>query len=294
MTSNAPYIRKVKLVIGPLSESEGGGPSDQAVIIESTGDRQSLRIRANVKKSLLSAPNASDITITNLSPEIRDRIKTSLTKVSLFAGWENTDLFLLASGGIMSAVPSENPPDTELTLSVLDGFDGQIRGVVSETFTPGATVESVIRGLAAKMPGVETGDILVDGNLPTGGFSFAGRAADALDALAGQYGFSWSIQDGTLQAIQDTRSVDRVIELSWRYKNLISVSPILSGPMQIENGVSVSSLMDPRAIPGGRVHVESRVNPKQDGLYKIHTLDFAIDTHSSTYTMEIKSFKEIL
>jgi hypothetical protein len=144
------------------------------------------------------------------------------------------------------------------------------------------------------MPGVDIGDILIEGNLPSGGFSFAGRAADALDALSGQYGFSWSVQDGTFQAIQDTRSVDRIINISAKKRNLIHVAPILSGPMQIENGVSISALLDPRAIPGGRVHVESGLNPKLNGQYKIHTLDFAIDTHSPTFFMDVKSFKEIL
>lgn len=293
MTSNTPFIRQVELLVGPLSEDAGGGSTSDALRIFSDGSRNGLRVKFSIKKTLTGAPNASVIEVMNLKRESMERIRASLAKVRLSVGWKNTGLSLLASGGILSSLTEKDGTDSATKMQVLDGYGGQVKGVTNKTFGGNSSISDVVKELAQSMPGVNIGDIDVDGLIGSGGLSISDRSADALDKIASQYGFSWSVQDGTFQAIQDTRTFNRVSEISTRSRNLIRAVPILSGPMQIESGVEITAVMDSRVSPGNQVKLESAVNPNLNGIYKIHEVDFEGDTMDNNWIMKIRSFKII-
>lgn len=286
--SNAPFIRAVNLLIGPLTEPEGGGNSGDAFQIFSSGDRNSLRVKFSVKKTILGAPNLSTIEIYNLSRDSRERIRKSLTRVRLEVGYQNTELALLTQGGVKSVVTARRGSDTVTTISLLDGWGGQIRGITNRAYGPNRPVSEVIQDVASNMPGVTIGDIDIDGFIGRGGFVASDRSADILDRLAGQYGFSWSIQDGTFQAVSDNRALSRVVELSTKQRNLIQAAPVLNGPQQIQTGVEIDGIINPRATPGHQVRLLSDLNPKLNQFYKIHEVDFNGDTGDQSWLMKIR------
>ncbi len=291
MSANQPLIRNIELLVGPLAEDQGGGPTSQALRLFSDGSRTGLRISFNVKKTLMSTPNVSSISIYNLRPATRERIRATLSRVRLSVGYENTGINVLSQGGILSSVTEKKPPEYATTLQILDGFGGQVKGISNVTFDGRIQVAEIVRTIAADMPGVEVGRIDIDGSVGSGGLSITDRTADALDALAMQFGFSWSIQDGVFQAISDRRSFNRTLTVSFRNRTLIQATPLLAGPMQIENGVEIVAILNPRVGPGDRVQLESEVNPGLNGVYKIHELDATGDTYDQSWTMTIRSYR---
>ena len=291
MSSNEPFIRETEVIVGPLREDQGGGPVNQALRILSSGDRSSLRIRFSVKKTHMGIPNNSTIEIFNLSRASAERIRAAQTRVRLSAGYQNTGLDVVVNGGILSSVTEKQEADRVTRFQVRDGYGGQLRGITNKTFAPNANVADIVREMSQNMPGVSTGDIDVDGVIGPGGLSVSDRSADALDQLAAQYGFNWSIQNGVFQALQDTRAFGRVFLVSSQSRNLIKVAPILTGPMQINNGVEIQAILNPSLVPGDQVRLESDANPDLNGTYKIHEIDMEGDTFDKNWTMTIRSFR---
>lgn len=293
MSTTVPFIRNAELLIGPLAEDQGGGATSEAFRLFADGSLAGgLRIRFSVSKTILGAPNISRIEIYNMSRESRARIRTSLTAVRLNVGWANAGLRSLVRGGVLSAVTSKQGPDIVTTLNVMDGYGGQVKGVVARSYKSAAQVSDVVRDIAGTMPGVGLGEVDIAGRLGPRGRAFSGRSADELDKLAHEYGFSWSVQDGVFQAVKDDRSLPGIVRVSNQLRNLISAQPILSGPMQIESGVDIEATLDARTKPGARVQLESGVNPDLNGTYKIHNVDFSGDTHAAQWSMRIQSLKE--
>lgn len=287
-------IRQVELIIGPLAEFEGRGNTNEAFRIFSTGLPNELRVQFTARRTIGGAPNQTDLVITNLSEDSRARFLNRLTRVEINAGYqqgEGAGLRKVASGAITSTQPVDNPPDIETLITALDGFGGMSRGVFRKSFGPGVAIADVVRDIASSMPGVTVGSetLNIEGKLGASGRTFAGRAAEILDNLAAQWGFSWSVQSGVFQAVDDKTPLATIHTLSFRDGSLRSVKPLLSGPMQIQTGVEIVGALNPRVNPGEQIRVESKINPSLDGVYTVHEHDLAGDTHGETWESVYRS-----
>ena len=285
-------IRQAELIIGPLADYEGKGNTNEALRIYSSGRPQDIRIQFSVTKTISGALNELDLSVTNLKESTRNRIRGHLTRVEIKAGYlegERAGLRLVSTGGVMSSIPVRSGPDIVTNVTVLDGLGGTTRGVYRRSFGGNVAVNEVIKDIAKSMPGVELGKVDIPGKLGASGRTFSGRAAELLDKLADQWGFSWSVQDGVFQAIEDTRSFSTIHVLSYRDGSLREVRPLLSGPMQIQTGVEIVGALNPDIRPGERVRVESSVNKSLDGTYTVHEHDLAGDTHGDEWSSTLRS-----
>ena len=287
-------IRQVEVVIGPLAEHEGRGDTTQAFRIFSSGRTNDLRVQFAVSRTFGGAPNQSDLVITNLSEESRSRLAGGLTRVQVSAGYQEGDgagLRKVMSGAITSVQPVDNPPDIETLIVALDGFGGMSRGVFRKSFGPGVSIETVVKDIASSMPGVTIGGqaLNITGTLGSSGRTFAGRAAEILDDLAAQWGFSWSVQSGVFQAVDDIEPLSTMHLLSYRDGSLLSVKPILSGPMQIQTGIEVSGVLNPTINPGEQIRVESKISSSLNGVYTVHDHDLSGDTHGEEWKSSYRS-----
>ncbi len=285
-------IRQAELIIGPLADYEGKGNTNEALRIYSSGRPQDIRIQFSVTKTISGALNELNLSVTNLKESTRNRIRGHLTRVEIKAGYlegERAGLRLVSTGGVMSSMPVRSGPDIVTNVTVLDGLGGTTRGVYRRSFGGNVAVNEVIKDIAKSMPGVELGKVDVPGKLGASGRTFSGRAAELLDKLADQWGFSWSVQDGVFQAIEDTRSFSTIHVLSYRDGSLREVRPLLSGPMQIQTGVEIVGALNPDIRPGERVRVESSVNKSLDGTYTVHEHDLAGDTHGDEWSSTLRS-----
>jgi len=288
---NNPFIRNIELLIGPLADDVGGGNSSEALRIFSDGGREDLAIEFNIKKYLQSSANTADIVIYNMRAESRERIRATLSRVRMRVGWANTGLSLLMQGGVLNVRTPKDGAEYVTKLTVLDGFGGITKGVTNRTFLGGQSVETLVRSIAADMPGVELGRIDIDGILSSGGLTVLDRSSNELDNLANQYGFTWSVQDGRFQAISDNRAFDRVFEINAENQNLINITPTLAGAMQHNNGVTIESILNPEIRPGDQMRVTSISNPMLNGSYKVFSVEFSGATYNSDWIMVTRAFK---
>lgn len=294
--SSTPWLRKIKVQLGPLEEWRGEG---RGSILEfsSDGTRTGLRVKCSINKTMMGMPSPSTITIYNLSSDTRNAIARSLTKCTVFAGWENTDMQRVFSGSVMSVINERSGPDITSKLSVLPGYGSLARGYTAITFGPGTPCQAVVQRLAQDLPGMSApnGNLQgVEGNIGACGWSFAGPTKDGLNQLASEYGFSWTCDDGAVRAMGDTFSLGDYVELDGAHGGLINITPTFEGPMQMQTGVTIKALYVPGITVGSTVKVVSYLNEKYNGTYKVHQINISMDAYSDDWSMTITSKRFIL
>lgn len=290
---NRPWLRIIKVTLGPLEEWRGSR-SGELVTFKSDGTLSGLKVTGTFQKTIMGVPNPSQISIYNLGKEVRNGIKTSLTKITVEAGWSNTELRTVFQGSILNSYSERNGADIVTKISALPGYGSLVRGVSSSTFAPGTDVKEAATRLSKDLPGmaVSEGNFRgVTGKIGDGGWSYAGSTKDGLTKLSEEYGFSWSISDGAVTAIGDKFMTPDFVELNGTSGGLINIAPIVNGPMQVETGVNIKALYLPGISAGSSVKVKSGVSPRLDGTYRIHTMNISIDAYSEAWTMDIESFK---
>lgn len=286
------FKRNLELLVGPLKDYQGDGNSQQAIRILSDGSTSTLRIKANITKSMISIPNASQITIYGLSKETRNKIMQSQASIRLYAWYDGQQKELVFRGGILNCVVNREDTDIPITLISLDGQGGFMRAPVSVSYTNGIQLKDVVKDVAGKIPGVTIDDSRIDvsGQVGFSGMAYAGGAKEFLDRLGGQYGFSWSINNGVFEAVSDKRGFN--VETLLGAGVLIKASPILSGPAQQQIGTDIQALYVPGVSPAQFVRLQSSINTELNGRYKVHTMNLNLDTKSDSWTMSIQSYKQ--
>ena len=288
-----PWLRRIVVTLGPLEEWRGLSQGE-VVQFEADGTPNGLKVTGTFSKTLMGMPNPSQISVFNLSRDTRDAIRGSLTKITVQVGWQNTELHTLFQGSVLSAVSERNSADIVTKISAIPGYGAMVRGVSSKSFAAGTPVRDVVKALAKDMPGLTTSDsglAGVNGTIGNSGWSFAGSTKDGLTQLANEHGFSWHVDEGSFKAVGDKAVFGGYVELNGKDGGLISVTPVLTGPMQLQTGVKIKAIYVPGIIAGSSVRVNSDISPKLSGEYRVHTCNTSIDSHSDAWTMDIESFE---
>lgn len=290
---NRPWLRTIKVTLGALEEWRGSRRGE-IVSWTSDGTMQGLRVTGSFQKTIMGIPNPSIISIYNLGREVRGGLKASLTKITVEAGWSNTELRTVFQGSLLNTYSERTGSDIVTKLSAIPGYGALVRGVSSHTAAPGTNVQDVVRSLAKDLPGVRvSGDGMpgVKGKIGQNGWSYAGSTKDGLTQLADEYGFSWSINDGDFGAIGDKFMLPGYTDIDGEAGGLISITPLVTGALQVETGVKIKALYLPGLSAGSSIKVTSGLNPRLNGVYRIHTMGINIDAYDENWTMDIESFR---
>lgn len=285
------FLRFCEVLVGPLTDWQGGGKESSALRIVADGSNSRLRVAFTANKTITGEPNKTDLTIWNLSRETRGQIKANSTKVRITAGYSSdpSSAAVVCNGGVLAVTHDNQGPDVVTRLLILDGYGGITRGAYSRSFSGGTPVDAVVRDLAASLPGVSLGKIDVDGALPQKGVALAGASSAQLNKLADQHGFSWSVQDGVFQALSDKRDSGRAFAFV-SDRNLINATPLFNGPLQVRVGVAVVAKFDARMRPGDRMVVTSAANPSVNGETKATSVTLSFDSHGAA-TLKAQSLR---
>lgn len=285
-----PYLRRMKIELGPSKEWKGA-EKGSTVSFYSDGTKNGLRVTAQLNSSMMS-PAFSTITIYNLSKDTRDSITQGETKVTVYAGWYNSDLVKVFQGSILSVWHERK--DTEILTNIvcMSAFGALARGVTSIRFPPGTPLKSAIERLAKDLPGMSTKPGMlagIPGNIGARGFSYAGSTRGALTKLAEEYGFSWYVNGNFIGALGDDFTIPSSITLTPE-SGLISVTPILQGPMQIAIGARVSSLYIPGMRAGIGISVSSKYYPKYNGKpFNILQCNVTLDCYTNQWYSQMET-----
>ena len=288
-----PFLRQVEVLIGPTEEWRGGGNERQSIRLVGDGSSDNFAIKFTVNKHVISTASPSIIQVYNLSQALRESLRSSETKIVLRAGWKNTGLVQVFTGSLLYVSHQREGADIITNLISLAGYGGMSRTIISATFADLTKVRDIVKAFAMQIPGVTVDDKLIDlPDLAAGsqGWSFAGPVNAGLDKLSRSYKFDWWINNGVFYALGHDKTITGTVKLSSENGFLMRVEPMLATPMQKQIGVSIQSLFNPYVEPGRIVEVESAVNPRLNGRYKVHTLYHSGDTHSTQWTTSIDSW----
>lgn len=283
--------RELELFIGPLQEWKGMRDVG-AIRLVCNGNRETIRIDASVSKSIVSTTNTATLNIYNLSADTRHALERGGTSMKLYAGYEGEAKALVFSGSILRSVTERQGTDIITTVHCLTGAGPLVKSATSKTFTYGVPVAEAVRSLASTIPGIilDPTNINVSGQIGYAGWSFVGPTKEALDKLAYQFGFSWSINDGKFIAVQDGKSIGSRVLLT-SATGLRKVSPRLTSLWQIQEGVDIQTMFYPGVNPYTVVRVRSEVSPEQNnGDYVVHTIEYNLAPKSNAWDMDITSF----
>ena len=289
---NRQWLRRMRVTLGPLEEYKDAKKGSTIQFV-SDGTFNGLRVTASIQKTIMVLPQPSVIDIYNLSSDTRNAIKKSLTKITLEAGWRNTDYRTVFQGSVVSVYSEKQGADIVTHLLCLPGYGAVIQGASSATFGPATPITTVIEQLGKDLPGV-----IVDqknfkgceGRIGGRGWSCHGTTKQALTDLAEEYGFSWSIDDGKLVCIGDRFMLASSYTFDSERSGLISITPVLSGPFQITTGVRIKALCIPGLTVGSSIKIDSKLTEKFSGTYSIHNATISMDAYSDTWTMDIENY----
>jgi hypothetical protein len=272
-------------------------------------------LRFTVNLSRVSLSTESQIILHNLKKETRDALRTPNLRVMLTVGWPTwaapQTIFV---GALMRAVTVRYGPSLLTTLHCRTAADALMNTIIARTepsgqsggitFKGGSAVKDAVVYLASLLPGlnkdasgkIRTDRISVDRDsehvekFGAAGRVFAGTVRQALDDLSREFGFSWSVQNGTFQAIHDKNAFGRVFRLSAADGTLISAMPILYSQMQLEVGVEAKALLIPNVLPGDQVYIQSPLlTPDLCGLRGIWEITYTGSPVEQEWTMTIRS-----
>lgn len=247
-----------------------------------------LRVQFEIEKTLKSAPNKCEITITNLAQHTRAEVSRKPLVYQLEAGYDGV-LNRIYSGDLRHAYSEIKKADWETKAQCGDGDRAYKFASVNRTYNDGATVGTIVADIAKKMdlriPDDFAGSAAARAVFNTGETT-SGPARDELTRLLSPYGFEWSIQDGKLLILHTSKArslADSVISLA----NGMEGSPKWTTPEKAGKAstLKVTNRLYPQLQPGQTVTVESR---DTSGRFKLTKVTHKGDTHGKEWSTEVE------
>jgi hypothetical protein len=279
-----------------------------------------LRISFSIEKTLTETLNTSTIRIYNLKPSNRKLVETPNNAVILKAGYkQDIGAVTIFVGIVRRSLTVREGVDWVTELELDDGLIAYRDSKFSTSFAPGSKAVDVLTQVAAKF-GITVGKLppAIAEKIYPDGFSFVGRARDAMSKVCAYLGLEWSIQNQTIQVLKKG---------GYRERTAIVLSPQtgMIGSPQLEaktmsdklaakqglttnsdgvvtkksdkltvsgnppkdrlevQGYKVESLMQPTVLPGDVVKV---VAEGLDNFFKVEKATFQGDTHGSEWVSE--------
>ena len=250
-----------------------------------------LRIQFKVEKTLDKEPNTAEIRISNLAEGNRaDLCKLPLI-VRLEAGHEeDAGLRLVFQGDLRYGYSKQNDCDWETVQQCADGSRAFQHARVNRSYKAGTSVSTVLRDAALTLGLVLPRNVETSAELQrsfASGYSIFGPTRDELTRLLAPFGYSWSIQNGTLQILKDDDTPpDRAIVIS-QETGLLG-SPEFGAPPKDGKPptLTIKSLLYPQVSPGVRLSVQSK---SINGIFRAERVTHTGDTHGDEWITEIEA-----
>jgi hypothetical protein len=265
----------------------------------SDGTLKSFYMRFVVNRQIIPMAVESQIILHNLKEQTRDSLAQSGQKVRLDVGWQNYPARTIFTGDLMGVVTVRNRASLITTLHCRCGADILANVTVNPPITakPGTRVSSLVSQLVAMWTGIkpDASRLIIDPAPPAkpevigpGGWSFAGTVAQAIQQLADNHGFSWTLQNGTFQACRNDSSTERAFTLSAANGTLISAVPILTGPTLVSTGVEMRAVLVPDLMPMDLLVLQSQVSSSLNKTYRISEVSYQGSPNENEWQMLVR------
>lgn len=252
-----------------------------------------FRITFDVSKTLRREENTMLVRVYNVAIETRQKLVQDGKFVTLDAGYEN--LTTLASGDLVRAVVKKEPPDSYLELECSDAARSFRDTRVSLSFAAETSVSTVLDAVLGAFDFPVSREGVEITGLYRNGWSFSGRAVDALDKVTEKADIIWSVQDGRIELLGKQQP---------RLGSLIKITPstgLIASPEKLEDtegqteknkgdGYRVRALLNPKLRPGDLVVLESEQVPR--ARYRADSVTFKGDMRGNDWIMEVELYAQ--
>jgi hypothetical protein len=212
-------------------------------------DLSELRIRFTIDKISIGSPNTAEIMIYNLSDSTRQKLRTEFDRVVLEAGYGD-DFGIIFSGQIFNVFNRREQPEFITEIYASDGGINYRKSYTNRSYNSGKVVRKIVDDLRKDM-NLDVGQINADLSAQKlNGWTFTGDSALAMNQLAKDYNFNWSIQAGKLYVIGNDRKID--------FKSAFEInaeSGMIGSPVLTERGIDVRTLLNWQLVPNEEVSV---------------------------------------
>jgi hypothetical protein len=209
-----------------------------------------LRVVFDIERTSTSEPNKCKMAIYNLTKDSRALAEKEKMQVILQAGYggRNETIF---QGDVGRAMSRREGADIITEFEAGDGEAAYNDSTVNKSFAPGVNFQTALNfvsqsfGLPVK---VQQG---VQNETFANGLTLSGSSKDKLDELTSKQGLIWSIQDGAIQILKPGEGTGEEAVL------LSSSTGLIGSPKKKDNGIEVTSLLNPKIKPDRPVLLQS-------------------------------------
>lgn len=241
-----------------------------------------LRVNFDVKKDDGTTPNTAVISVYNLNPENRGKIKRS-KQVILSAGYrDGGDIRRGISflGKVNRTTSKREGTEWITTTESGDGLEA-FDAVTNKTFAAGTGIQAIFKEFVddVKETGTQALSEIVNffqrvapNNKLVKGLTVSGPTIKAAQQLLEDLNFRYSYQDGALTIIEAA---------GFTNDSAVVISPRTGLIDRIEltdTGIAFKTLLDSEIKPSRRISVQDTDN---DGLYVVNSLNHLGDTHQT-------------
>lgn len=262
-----------------------GQESTESALIEG------FRFSFTMRKTDSEDPNSCVLNVYNLSETTRSRLEQLDDFAFVRAGYTEADnIETIFIGNVTDISTRYESPEIVTQVTISDGEKVINSKKVSVSYKAGAKAKQVIEDLTKKigLPVKVDLDKLGINQIFNTGFSFAGDAKTALKKVCAYSDLDWSIQNGELKfTIQGKSDGSKLVSLSPQ-TGLIKTpeKQKVKDNRRKDNkeldGWKITSLLVPKAEPGGEVVVSSRITG-DNKVYKIIDVQHDGDTEEGNF-----------
>lgn len=235
-----------------------------------------IRVVCKLELTNGSKPNKASVDIYGLGDTNIRIIEQKDNTIQLFAGEDSPGRVFAGDIAARGVVTKSSPPDRITTIKCADGRRIWRSSLFSKSYPPGITRLGVLQDVI-KATGLPVGFIssrLVDLNFATG-WTFTGKARDALTQLLAIDGSRFSIQAGVLQILSKD-------EIEPGNAPLISAGTgMKESPERTDKGVTVKTVLNLNLKPGRAFKVSS---DRISGDFKCVKVSHEFDSLGLTWT----------
>ncbi len=272
-------------------------------------DVSDLRVQFSIRRVALYYPNQAIISIYNLTPDNENAIIQQGYRVIVEAGYLSNYGQIFDGDVIMCTRSKQNGVDFVLNILTIDGDQFLNSSFCSFTYAKGQTAREVVKNICNKASNpISLGytSPILDKIIYSKGAAVHGQPKKTLSDIARTINGTWFVDNGTLHIFSYSDSADK---LPNNLKQAVELTPqtgLIGNPQQVNYGITVRCLLNPKIMPYGLIYIPSRYITKQmvqigtfsqgistpytldpNGIYRVCSVTFTGDTRGNEWYSDI-------
>lgn len=310
ISASSNWMRRYRIKV--YQHSAPVASTDSAYAQESPTDTvldvSNLRVVFQVNRNALYYPNQAQVTIYNLNASTENAIIQEGYRLVIEAGYPNNYGQIFDGNVLMCNRYKQNGTDYILNMLAVDGNQFINEGYVSFTYAKGQTARTVVENIANKASNpIELGyaSPVLDNYSFSKGMAVSGSIKQSLSDMAKSINGTWFVDNGKLYMIAYSDSADN-LPMGKQAVELSEKTGLIGNPQQVQFGINARSLLNPKIMPYGLVHIKNELITEQmvtlgsfsegittpytldpEGIFRVCSVSFTGDTRGNDWYSDI-------